>query len=278
MKKVLVMLVACFVLVGCRSGTVSEDKWNGVKENMSKSEVEDLLGKPKSSTDDKDKMNDAITDSIHSIDDLTAVLPSDDLIEKKDSLQNVKDYIANGNSVAQYIYDVDGTNRDIYFVDGEVWYCNYLIDESSSTDNLSDEVEPDSESTTEKVESVVDSSEPVKAIQTDFKTGDRVRFDGGHEVVIHSIKLTDEDPNTTEAISGNFVRVDFSFKNGNAENILFTGTSITLFNSDGSEAKMSSKNFLYEDIEPDEEREMTAYFDAGDGPYYVKLGDSTFSE
>lgn len=134
-------------------------------------------------------------------------------------------------------------------------------------------------STTAESSRIVEESASIdSAPANQFKVGDSVRYSTGHEITVKSISKTDEEPNMTETIQGNFVRVDFSFKNGESEPITFSGPLLQLFNSDGSEAKMSSKGFLFQEIAPGETANMSAYFDAGEGPYKVVFSKETSFE
>ncbi|MEC6747367.1 hypothetical protein VXN63_02350 [Marinilactibacillus sp. XAAS-LB27] len=107
-----------------------------------------------------------------------------------------------------------------------------------------------------------------------FSLGDTIRFDTGHEFKVTDIYVTDEAPNPSDIINRNFVRVDFSFKNGESEDVTLAGENIlSLYDSNGEKAKMTSKNFLYAEVSPGELLETSIYFDAGQGPYQAVTGD-----
>lgn len=106
----------------------------------------------------------------------------------------------------------------------------------------------------------------------EFEIGQTVIFETGHEVTVNDIFETFEESNNF--INGRYIRVDFSFKNGESETVTLGGPSVKLYNYDGTEATMDSKNFLYDEIIPGETLEKSIYFDAGNGPYRVIFGDS----
>lgn len=109
---------------------------------------------------------------------------------------------------------------------------------------------------------------------SEYKLGDTVRFETGHEITITNISETDEQPNLSSIINGKYIRVDLTFKNGEENPITLSGPLFRLFNSDGSEAVLDSKNFLYEEIQPNKSINYSIYFDAGESPYRLLAGDS----
>ncbi|MGM0124617.1 hypothetical protein IGI37_001995 [Enterococcus sp. AZ194] len=137
---------------------------------------------------------------------------------------------------------------------------------SSTSEELKEENSIETAETSSNIEDYILST------AQEVPLGEGVIFDSGHEVYVKSIKITDEEPNITETIKNNFVRVDFSFKNGETKAITFAGPNVKMYNSDGTEAKLSSKNFIYEEIESGETKQFSAYFDAKDGPYKVAVG------
>lgn len=131
MKKITIALLAGLMLAGCSSGKASKEDYEKLDYGQSKSEVEKLLGKPKSQTTDKDEIVDNITDYINGIDEMTAIMSHEALEDKRDGLQEVKDRITSGKeaTVAEYVYEVDDSERPIYFVNGNLWYYSYFIDD-----------------------------------------------------------------------------------------------------------------------------------------------------
>ena len=107
-----------------------------------------------------------------------------------------------------------------------------------------------------------------------YSLGDTIRFENGHEITVMDISKTDEDPGLASIIQGNYVKVVFRFKNGESSPITISAPNFKLFNSDGTEAKIDSKDFLYQKVEPGDTVEVNMYFDAKDSPYGFLAGDS----
>ena len=100
---------------------------------MSVSEVEDLLGKPDSTTEDNSAISEKIYDTYKKLNEANNLVPNDTAEEKLENLDNVYAASESGQTVKEYIYTVERENGEfmdsnIYFVGGSVTYVNSRIE------------------------------------------------------------------------------------------------------------------------------------------------------
>lgn len=131
MKKLLFMFLTLF-LVGC-SNKISQEDWAQVEIGMSVSEVDDLLGKPDSTTEDNSAISEKVYDTYKKLNEANSLIPNYTAEEKLKNLDKVYVASESGKTVKEYIYTVERENGEymdsnIYFVGGSVTYVNSRIE------------------------------------------------------------------------------------------------------------------------------------------------------
>lgn len=132
MKKLLLILTFTLFLVGC-TNKISQEDWSRVEIGMSVSEVEDLLGKPDSTTEDNSTISEKVYDTYKKLNEANSLIPNDIAEEKLENLNKVYVASEDGQTVKEYIYTVEREKNEymdanIYFVGGSVTYVNSRIE------------------------------------------------------------------------------------------------------------------------------------------------------
>ncbi len=122
------IIVLVFTAVTFNKGTVTNDKWNSIEIGMSTSEVEEILGKPLSTSTDNSLISENIYSDYQIISDLNDLVPNEDLTTRLQQLDSIYDVSESGGHVKELKYKVtskDGKrDAQIYFLGGIVKYIN----------------------------------------------------------------------------------------------------------------------------------------------------------
>ncbi|MDT1946049.1 hypothetical protein CKN99_05945 [Carnobacterium maltaromaticum] len=122
------IIVLIFTAVTFNKGTVTTDKWNSIEIGMSTSEVEEILGKPLSTSTDNSLISENIYSDYQIMSDLNDLVPNEDLTTRMQQLDSVYDVSESGGHVKELKYKVtskDGKREaQIYFLGGIVKYIN----------------------------------------------------------------------------------------------------------------------------------------------------------
>lgn len=122
------IIVLIFTAVTINKGTVTNDKWNSIEIGMSTSEVEEILGKPLSTSTDNSLISENIYSDYQIMSDLNDLVPNEDLTTRMQQLDFIYDASESGDHVKELKYKVtskDGKREaQIYFLGGIVKYIN----------------------------------------------------------------------------------------------------------------------------------------------------------
>lgn len=122
------IIVLIFTAVTFNKGTVTNDKWNSIEIGMSTSEVEEILGKPLSTSTDNSLISENIYSDYQIMSDLNDLVPNEDLTTRMQQLDSIYDVSESGGHVKELKYKVtskDGKREaQIYFLGGIVKYIN----------------------------------------------------------------------------------------------------------------------------------------------------------
>lgn len=122
------IIVLIFTAVTFNKGTVTNDKWNSIEIGMSTSEVEEILGKPLSTSTDNSLISENIYSDYQIMSDLNDLVPNEDFTTRMQQLDFIYDASESGGHVKELKYKVtskDGKREaQIYFLGGIVKYIN----------------------------------------------------------------------------------------------------------------------------------------------------------